>query len=84
MRLSEILAGTKAEIPFDIEITSLADRLSEVSEDTLFFCIDGKNFNATSHAEEIKKCGAVVVISEKPIKTDIPNIVVENIRKTEA
>lgn len=84
MRLSEILAGTKTEIPFDIEITSLADRLSEISEGCLFFCIDGKNFNATSHAEEIKKRGAAAVISEKPIKTDIPNIVVEDIRKTEA
>lgn len=84
MRLSEILAGIKAEIPFDIEIRSLADRLSEISEGSLFFCIDGKNFNSTSHAEEIKKRGAAAVISEKPIETDIPNIVVEDIRKTEA
>lgn len=84
MRLSEISAGTKAENRFDTEITSLADRLDDICCGSLFFAIKGERFDAASYVKEAEKRGAAAVVSEIPLKTQIPNIVVGNIRKTEA
>ena len=84
MRLSEISAGTKAETRFDNEITSLADRLDDICGGSLFFAIKGEKFDAASYVKEAEKRGAAAVVSEIPLKTQIPNIVVGNIRKTEA
>ena len=52
----------------DTEIRSVTDRLDDVTENTLFVCIDGAAFRGTDAVAEAASRGAVFFVSESPLE----------------
>lgn len=81
MRLSEIL---NIETESDVEISSLADNISDVVNGSLFFALKGENFDANEYVSEAVRRGAAAIVSEKKTETSAVLITVPDVRKTEA
>ena len=65
----------------DITIVSLCHNACDVKKGSLFFCLTGKMFDGHNFAEKAKQNGAVCLICEKVLETDLPQIVVDSSRK---
>ena len=52
------------------------------AESSLFFCLVGKNVDSHTLVGEAVRNGAVAVVTERELETDVPQIIVENSRWT--
>ena len=88
MKLVKLLGSveTKKLVNFkNINISSLAINSQEIEKNSLFFAIQGNNYNGENFALEAVKNGAVAVVCENEIEgIDCPQILVENCRKAMA
>lgn len=63
-----------------LDIQKLACDTKNVSVNSLFFCLKGSGADGHSFAKTAVDNGAVALVVEHPLDTDIPQIVVENSR----
>ncbi|MBU0991640.1 MAG: UDP-N-acetylmuramoyl-L-alanyl-D-glutamate--2,6-diaminopimelate ligase [Proteobacteria bacterium] len=75
--------GRTGKISFktDPEILSVHSRAQDVQKGGLFVAVEGFSADGHDFIEEAQKNGAVAVITQKPVQTDILTICVENTRK---
>ncbi len=64
----------------DVEIKELSQDSREVFENCLFFAVSGNNTEGGLYVEEAVKRGAVAIVCEKELNTNVPQIIVENVK----
>jgi UDP-N-acetylmuramyl-tripeptide synthetase len=88
MRLLELLSGIKQVQTYgitDVEVTGVAYDSRKVKPGNLFFCITGFKTDGHTYAKAAVENGASVLIVERPVaEVDLPQIVVDNSRKSMA
>ncbi|WP_059104703.1 UDP-N-acetylmuramoyl-L-alanyl-D-glutamate--2,6-diaminopimelate ligase [Shouchella shacheensis] len=84
--LLHVLRGVRPLTPEDeaITITKLEMDSRLVTEDTLFFCINGYTVDGHDFAKQAVLNGAVAIIAERPIDVSVPVIVVSDTKRTMA
>ena len=65
----------------NIEIENLCCDTKDVTQNSLFFCLNGSEFDGHDFAETAKQKGAVAVVCERPLSVDVTQIVVKNSRR---
>ena len=88
MKLSELLVGvpTKNLINYDenLEINSLTASSVDCTEGSLFFAIRGYSHDGSNYIYDAKRKGAVAVVTECALKSDMAEILVEDVREVMA
>src|SRR5437763_230372 len=79
MRLHEVIPGSPPEAR-EIEITALAYDNRQVTPGTLFFCVPGFTRDGHEFAQDAIAHGAVALVVERPLDTDVPEINVPSVR----
>lgn len=68
MKLSTLLKGVKTrDVYEEREVERVTDRIEEVTENSVFVCIDGNRCDGHSFAENAVKKGAVAVITDRDL-----------------
>jgi UDP-N-acetylmuramoyl-L-alanyl-D-glutamate--2,6-diaminopimelate ligase len=81
MRLHQVLTGAPAQLP-DVEVTGLAYDNRAVTPGSLFFCVPGFTRDGHEFAPDAVARGAVALVAERPLALGVPEILVENVRRT--
>ena len=82
-RLGELLQSVDIKKTKKIEdcfIESLSHKSSEVEKNSIYFCLVGSNFDGHNFARDAIKHGAKVLVVERLLDLDFPQILVENSR----
>ena len=84
MKLKNILENVNFsnDENLDIDIIDLTMDSNEVRKGSLFFCVKGLNADGHDFAKTAVENGASALVVEHKLDVDIPQIVVENTRKT--
>jgi len=64
----------------DVSVKDLTCDSNKVVAGSLFFCINGKDFDGHAYAKDAQMYGAVAIVCERQIDTALTQIVVENVR----
>lgn len=83
MKLAELIEGLDViKIIGDagVEISSLGTDSERLEAGALFFCIDGERYDSHRFAKEAMRGGAVAFISERPVRSTCPQVIVRNSR----
>ncbi|MFI3229475.1 MAG: UDP-N-acetylmuramoyl-L-alanyl-D-glutamate--2,6-diaminopimelate ligase [Bacillota bacterium] len=83
MKLEALLSGVEVKfssVGLNKEITALTMHSQKVEYGSMFFAIIGINSDGNNYINEVTKCGGVVV-TDKPTATEIPHILVANVRE---
>ena len=80
MTLRELMGGD-APRSGDVEITGLHYRSSEVRPGGLFFCVPGFKADGHDFAPDAAARGAAVVVCERPLGLEVPEVVVPSVRQ---
>ncbi len=84
MEISELLKNQKVvKLVGDfggLNVESLAFNTKNISQNCMFFCLRGTVNDGHNFAKTAKDCGAKVLVVERALEVDIPQIVVENTR----
>jgi len=64
----------------DVPIAGLAYRSEGVTPGTLFFCVPGFVVDGHQFAPDAVRRGAAVLVCERPLGTDVPEVVVPSVR----
>ncbi len=67
-----------------VEILDLAYDTRRVGEGALFFCVPGATRDGHDLADEAVAAGAAALVVERPLATDVPQLVVESVRASMA
>jgi len=67
-----------------VSVKSLAHSAADVKKDTMFFCINGTNHDGHDFACEAVKNGASVIVAERRLDVNVPQIIVRNTRRAMA
>lgn len=83
MLLSQLLKYLNISIDFneDVDILSISDRAQEIQKGALFFAVKGLKSDGADFICEAERNGAVAIMSDRPVSTTLPLIVVSDIRK---
>lgn len=84
MKLNKILKAIKYKSikgSLDVEITSLSQKVEDIKEGAIFFCIKGQNVDGHDLYNIAKEKGAVCLIVERFVDCDITQVLVSNTRK---
>ncbi len=65
----------------DCEISDIAFRIEDVKKDSLFFCLQGTNFDGHDFADEAFKRGAAACVCEKTVGVGSRQVLVKNSRR---
>lgn len=68
----------------DIEITNLCCDTSKAKQGSMFFCLVGKSDDGHNYAQKVFELGAKILVVERILDVNIPQILVENARKAMA
>lgn len=79
-RLIEDIPSIKENYIKNLNIKSLSHNSKQCEKSGLFFCLSGGNFDGHDYVEEAKQNGAVAIVCERKIDTDLPQIIVEDSR----
>lgn len=66
------------------EITGIEMDSRKVEKGNLFICIKGENFDGHEYVKEVVQKGAVAIVAERMVETDVPVILVRDSRHTMA
>src|SRR5688572_19616561 len=86
MTLRELLHAAGIAAPpgdrgrLDVPIAGLAHRSEGVTPGTLFFCVPGFVVDGHQFAPDAVRRGAVALVCERPLDTDVPEVVVPSVR----
>jgi UDP-N-acetylmuramoyl-L-alanyl-D-glutamate--2,6-diaminopimelate ligase len=83
MLLPDVLPAAGSEVP-SVEITGLAYDNRAVRPGTLFFCVPGFTRDGHEFAPEAIARGAVALVVERPLGTQVPEIQVRSVREAMA
>jgi UDP-N-acetylmuramoyl-L-alanyl-D-glutamate--2,6-diaminopimelate ligase len=64
----------------DVEVSSLAYRSSSVTDGALFFCVRGFTSDGHEFAHDAVERGAVALVCERPLGSDVPEVIVPDVR----
>ncbi len=83
-KLAEAVDGRVilGESEVDREILSLSIDSRKKAEGSLFICLVGENADGHNHVAEAVQNGAVAIVCERLVSTNVPQIVVDNARKS--
>lgn len=87
MRLTKLLEDVEGRMiaggeDCEREITNLCIDSRKRMDGGLFFCLSGENTDGHEHVKEAVKNGAVAIVSERIVPAKVPQLVVENVRKS--
>lgn len=85
MKLKDLIVGAKVKEIIgndDVEINNIAIDSNLVTEKSAFVCLSGNDFDGHDYVKQAKMYGAVVVIAERKVQTDLTQVIVENSRET--
>ncbi len=83
MKLLDLIKGIKVNKVIgkqDLNIKDLTCDSNKVMQGSLFFCINGKDFDGHAYAKEAQMYGAVAIVCEKELDTSLTQILVDNTR----
>jgi len=81
MLLSKLTSGRNAVIMGeDRDIKTCYSYSKKKVEDGLFFCLDGGRLSGADFVDEAEKFGAVAVVTNKPLKTPLTQVIVDDVR----
>ncbi len=81
MLLSQLIKGENAALyGKDVEIDEIYSHSKKKVKNGLFFCLNGRRLKGDDFVEEAEKFGAAAIVSEAPVKTSLPLVVVPNVR----
>ena len=86
MRLSKLISALQGveivgEKDWEREIVALSVDSRKKLKSSLFICLEGENTDSHTLVKEAEKNGAVAILSEKRVQTDLPLFLVEDTRK---
>lgn len=84
MKLIDLLKGVKyldIKGSLGVEIEELCQNIYKIKKSSLFFCYKGINFDGHDIAYQAKSKGAVVLVVEKFLDIDLPQVLVKKTRK---
>lgn len=85
MRLSKLISNIDVKKTInakDIEIENICYDSRKVTENSVFVCLSGLNYDGHDYAKQATENGAVAIIAEKEIDIpEAPLVIVENTRK---
>jgi UDP-N-acetylmuramoyl-L-alanyl-D-glutamate--2,6-diaminopimelate ligase len=87
MRLQELLKHLHPLSPLteaNPEITSIENDNRKVQQGSLFICVKGYTVDGHDFAQSAAENGAVAVLAEKPLKLDVPVVVVNDTKRAMA
>ncbi len=64
----------------DVDVTSLSNKSKGCKKNCLFFCIDGINNDGSKFVQEAILNGAVCVVSNKKLKVNVTQVIVDDVR----
>ena len=80
-RLSELAGPLSAQlVGDDCEILGVSTDTRNISEGDLFIALKGENFDAHSFIDKAVASGAVAVVVDHPVETQVPQLIVSNTR----
>ncbi len=87
MRLTKLIESVECrvidgETDCEREIISLCIDSRKKTVGGLFFCLSGENADGHEHVAEAVKNGAVAIVCERPVSINVPQIIVDNVRKS--
>src|SRR5436305_2392995 len=80
MRLDQVMPGVTGGPAGGVEIAALAYDNRQVAPGTLFFCVPGFTRDGHEFAQDAIAHGAVALVVERPLDTDVPEINVPSVR----
>ncbi len=83
MKLTDLLKDIKYKKIIgkkEIEVKEIVIDSNRVVKDSLFICINGKDFDGHSYARQAQNYGAIAIVCEKELDVNITQIIVENTR----
>ncbi len=83
MKLSDLVKGVKVNSIIgekELNISDLTCDSNKVVAGSLFFCINGKDFDGHAYVRQAQMYGAVAIVCERQLDTTLTQIVVENVR----
>ena len=81
IRAKNVNVRVKAQDNFcDVEISEAISDSREVKNGTLFCCIKGENSDGHKFVEAAEKSGACALLCEREVESNLPQIIVENVR----
>jgi len=72
--------GAVIESYFDVEIHDCCHNSKKVTRGSLFACIKGSKFDGHEYSQDACRNGACVILADRPVKADVPYIVVDSVR----
>ncbi len=84
MRLSELLEGIEKKVIGtlqDFEVKTVTDNSEKVGLDSVFVCIKGEKIDGHNFASRAIEKGARVLVVERVLDVEVPQIVVDNTKK---
>lgn len=83
MQIRELLHDIALDVDFNFPLQSVAG-LSEdsrkIQNDFVFFSIDGNQNNGSNFVSQAQKSGALCVVTETPLNTNLPQVLVSDVR----
>ena len=76
MKLTKLFDGFKYNVVLgndEIEISKITDNTNDVSEDDVFFCIKGYNFDGHNFIDIVLSKGAKVIVINNDFESKLPN-----------
>ncbi len=83
MDLRELIVGATVERTLgdlDVEISALAYDNRRVGPGTLFFCVPGEKADGHEFADTAVEAGAVALVVERKLESDVPQVIVADAR----
>ncbi len=71
----------KHSVQEDVEIDCLSADSKNKGRNGLFICLNGKNADGHNFIEEARRNGAIALVAEREVETDLPVILVKDTRK---
>ena len=91
MKLDELIAGYEANSDGknfeivgsiqDLEVSGLSFDSRDVETGDLYFCILGQSHNGHDFAHQAVEAGAIAIVVERALQTEVPQIVVQDTRE---
>jgi UDP-N-acetylmuramoyl-L-alanyl-D-glutamate--2,6-diaminopimelate ligase len=79
-RLIAALGPTEVVGGAPVEISALAYDTRDVGPGALFFCVPGDRTDGHAFAPEAVEAGAAALVVERPLRVDVPQVVVDSVR----
>lgn len=84
MKLVDLIDGlelVKIKGEIGVEVKDLCTDSRKVKSGDLYLCFNGENVDMHDYIRDAETCGAVAVICEREIETELPCVIVKNVRK---